>query len=134
MDAANPTWIWLDTDVLRAVHDEQLVEHGGAVGVRDEGLFESALSRPRNLAADGEPDAADLAAAYGHGLAKNRPFVDGNKRTAFVAVELFLTVNGFRLAADDSSCILTMLALAAGDLDEPTFADWLRGHIARRAR
>ena len=94
-------WVWVDPDVLLAAHDEQLEEHGGATGIRDHGLFESAMARPQNLAAYGEPDAAALAAAYGFGLAKNHAFVDGNKRTAFVALELFLELNGFVLAADD---------------------------------
>lgn len=126
------SWIWLDAAVLRAVHEEQLAEHGGASGTRDEALFESALARPLNLAAYGTPDAAALAASYGVGLAKNHPFVDGNKRTAFVAVELFLDLNGYELTADDPSCVLTMLAVAAGTLDEPVFAAWLREHSQRR--
>ncbi|MFO1336843.1 MAG: type II toxin-antitoxin system death-on-curing family toxin [Burkholderiaceae bacterium] len=121
-------WVWLDERVLAAVHDEQLAEHGGATGVRDEGLFESALSRARNLAAYGGPDVADLAAAYGFGIARNHPFVDGNKRTAFVAVELFLALNGHDLAADDADCVLTMLAVAAGEMDEAGFAAWIRAH------
>lgn len=132
MSAANSTWVWLDPQVLRAVHEEQLAEHGGATGTRDEGLFESALARPQNLAAYGEPDVAALAAAYGVGLARNHPFIDGNKRTAFVAVELFLALNGHRLTANDTDCVLTMLAVAAGDLDEPGFAAWLREHVAKR--
>lgn len=126
------SWIWLDTEVLRAVHDEQLAEHGGAAGVRDLGLFESALARPRQLASYGDPDLADLAAAYGYGLAKNHPFIDGNKRTAFVAVELFIDCNGHALVAEDADCVLTMLAVAAGTLDEAQFADWLRQHTAPR--
>jgi death-on-curing protein len=125
-------WVWLDPDVMRAVHEEQLAEHGGASGTRDEGLFESALARPRNQAAYGEPDAAELAAAYGFGIARNHPFVDGNKRTAFVAVELFIELNGFELLADDAQCVLTMLAVAAGQMDEPTFARWLRQHTRAR--
>ena len=128
----NQPWRWLAADVLLAVHEEQLAEHGGAAGVRDLGLFESALARPQNQAAYGNPDAADLAAAYGVGLAKNHPFVDGNKRTAFVAVELFLAINGFDLVADDADCVLTMLAVAAGSLDEPAFAAWLRSHTEPR--
>jgi death-on-curing protein len=127
-------WVWLDADVLRAVHEEQLAEHGGAAGTRDEGLFDSALARPRHVAAYGEPDAADLAAAYGFGLARNHPFVDGNKRTAFVAVELFLELNGFELQASDADCVMTMLAVAAGELDEPAFARWLREHTRERVR
>jgi len=125
-------WVWLQAAVLRAVHDEQLLEHGGASGVRDEGLFESALARPLNLAAYGEPDVAELAASYGYGLARNHPFIDGNKRTAFVAVELFLALNGHELTADDPACVLTMLAVAAGTLAEPDFAAWLREHIRPR--
>lgn len=128
----NQPWRWLAADVLLAVHEEQLAEHGGAAGVRDLGLFESALARPQHLAAYGEPDVAALAAAYGLGLAKNHPFVDGNKRTAFVAVELFLALNGFDLVADDADCVLTMLAVAAGSLDEPAFAAWLRSHTEPR--
>lgn len=125
-------WVWLSAAVLRAVHDEQLLEHGGAAGVRDDGLFESALARPRHMAHCGQPDAADLAAAYGYGLARNHPFIDGNKRTAFVAVELFLDLNGWLLQADDADCVLTMMALASGSLDEAAFASWLRGHMRLR--
>jgi len=130
--AANGGWIWLDAQVMRAVHEEQLAEHGGGSGVRDEGLFDSAMNRPLNLAAYGEPDATALAAAYGFGLARNHPFVDGNKRTAFVAVELFLDLNGWALQASDAECVLTMLALAAGELPEDAFADWLRPRIQPR--
>jgi len=126
--------IWLDAQVMRAVHEEQLAEHGGGSGVRDEGLFESAMNRPLHLAHYGDPDAAALAAAYGFGLARNHPFVDGNKRTAFVAVELFLALNGWDLVADDAQCVMTMLALAAGDLSEEEFAQWLREHLQDRQR
>ena len=132
MSPAQKAWVWLNAQVLRAVHEEQLAEHGGGSGVRDEGLFESAIHRPVNLAAYGEPDVAALAAAYGFGLARNHPFVDGNKRTAFVAVELFLALNGWDVLADDAQCVLTMLALAAGDLGEDDFAQWLRDHIQPR--
>jgi death-on-curing protein len=115
--------------VLLAVHDEQLAEHGGAAGVRDPGLFESAMARPRNLASHARPDEAALAAAYGCGLARNHPFIDGNKRTAFVAVELFLLLNGHELAADDAQCVMSMVAVAAGELDEAGYADWIRRHM-----
>jgi death-on-curing protein len=125
-------WLWLDAAILYAVHDEQLVEHGGISGVRDIGMFESALSRAPNLAAYDKPDFAELAAAYGFGLAKNHPFLDGNKRTAFVAVELFLRLNGYVLSSDDTACILTMLARAAGDIDEANFASWIRQNSAQR--
>jgi death-on-curing protein len=129
---ANDAWVWVDPAVIMAVHDEQLAEHGGAAGVRDAGLLESALARPRNLAHYGAPDVADLAASYAHGLARNHPFIDGNKRTAFVAAELFLALNGHELTADDGDCVITMLSMAAGDIDEPTFAAWLRSHLAPR--
>ena len=123
-------WNWLREDVLYAVHDAQLAEHGGLTGVRDAGLFASALARPQNVAAYGSPDCAELAAAYGYGIARNHPFFDGNKRTAFVAVELFLSVNGFELLADDMSCVLTMLAVAAGELDDASLAGWIRANSA----
>lgn len=129
---SNATWLCLDATVLRAVHEEQLAEHGGAPGTRDDGLFESALARPKNLAAYGEPDVHALAAAHGVGLAKNHPFVDGNKRTAFVAVELFIELNGHELVASDADCVLTMLAVAAGRMDETAFAHWLRQHSRSR--
>jgi len=125
---ANDRWVWIEASVVLAVHDEQLAEHGGASGVRDAGLLESALARPLHLATYGEPDVADLAAAYGFGLARNHPFIDGNKRTAFVAVELFLALNRWSLTADDANCVLTMLALAAGELSETGFATWVRRH------
>ncbi|MFO1227789.1 type II toxin-antitoxin system death-on-curing family toxin [Roseateles sp.] len=125
-------WRWLNADVLQAVHLEQLSEHGGAAGTRDAGLFESALARPQNAALYGDPDAFDLAAAYAVGLAKNHPFVDGNKRTAYVAMELFLVLNGFELTADDASATLTMLAVAAGEMDEAALAQWLRQQCAAR--
>ena len=126
------SWVWLDPSVLLAVHDEQLAEHGGAGGTRDLGLFESALARPQHLATYGQPDAADLAAAYGYGIARNHPFIDGNKRTAFVATELFLALNGLALSADDGACVLVMLSVAAGTLDEAAFAAWIRSHSAPR--
>lgn len=125
-------WIWIDPTVVLAIHEEQLAEHGGSPGVRDVGLLESALARPMNLAAYGEPDVAELAASYGFGIARNHPFVDGNKRTAFVSVELFLRLNGYRLSADDSACVLTMLAVAAGEMGGASFADWLRRHCVGR--
>lgn len=132
MSGPERRWIWIETSVVLAIHEEQLAEHGGGVGVRDNGLLESALARPENLAAYGDPDAAELAAAYGFGIARNHPFVDGNKRTAFVASELFLALNGYRLDADDTDCVLTMLAVAAGELEESAFAEWLRSHSVPR--
>lgn len=124
--------VWIDPAVVFAVHEEQLAEHGGGIGVRDTGLLESALARPKNLMAYGEPDLADLAASYGFGIARNHPFVDGNKRTAFVCVELFLQLNGHRLVAEDAASVLTMLAVASGEMDEAGFAAWLRRHCVKR--
>lgn len=121
-------WVWLAPAVVEAVHAEQLAEHGGAPGTRDAGLLESALARPRHLASYGDPDIADLAVAYGYGVARNHPFIDGNKRTAFVAVELFLALNGADVTATDADCVLTMLDVAAGSLDEAAFAAWIRSH------
>lgn len=129
--AANQVWVWLDPAVILAVHEEQLSEHGGAAGVRDAGLLESALSRPRNLAHYGQPDGFELAAAYAFGLARNHPFIDGNKRSAFVATELFLMLNGWRLTATDVDCVMVMLSLAAGEIDEAHFARWLRERAQR---
>jgi death-on-curing protein len=113
---------------MRAVHEEQLAEHGGGTGVRDANLFASAMARPQQLANYAEPDAADLAASYGVGIARNHPFVDGNKRTAFVAVELFLALNGYALTATDTDCVFTMLDVATGKLEEAAFAAWIRQH------
>lgn len=127
-----PDRVWIDRAVLLAVHDEQLAEHGGALGTRDMGLFESAIARPQQMAHYGKPDAAELAAAYAVGISRNHPFVDGNKRTAFVAAELFLALNGLELKADDAACVMTMLAVAAGRMDEATFVRWLRDHSAPR--
>jgi death on curing protein len=126
------SWRWIDRRALDLLHGQSLSEHGGAGGLRDEGLLESALARPLNLAHDGAPDIADLAAACGVGLAKNHPFVDGNKRAAFLAVGLFLALNGRRLVASQADATLTMLAVAAGQMDEATFARWLRNHSAPR--
>lgn len=124
-------WVWIDPSVILAVHDELIAEHGGSAGIRDRGLLDSALARPLNLAAYAKPDHADLAACYGIGIAKNHPFVDGNKRTAFVAVELFLTLNGWKLTASDTDAVIAMLAVAAGKLDATGFAEWIRRHAER---
>ena len=114
---------------MLALHEEQLSEHGGAVGLRDLGLLQSALARPQHLVAYGQPDVAALAAAYGYGVARNHPFVDGNKRTAFTVTELFLTLNGYELVADDPSCVVTMLRVAEGSVSEAEFADWIRTNL-----
>lgn len=122
-------WIWIATEVAVAAHAEQLAEHGGGVGTRDIGALDSAMARPQNLAEYDEPDAADLAAAYAFAIARNHPFVDGNKRTAAVVSETFLMLNGFSLAATDAELVVAMVALAAGEMSEAELADWFRGHL-----
>ena len=122
-------WVSLDSDALLAAHDEQLAEHGGASGIRDIGMFESALARPKNQAAYGEPDAAALAAAYAFALAKNHPFIDGNKRIALVALESFLVLNGFNLTSDDGPTTLVILSVAAGSFSEEELTTWIRKNI-----
>ena len=124
---------WVDRRALLLLHDESLAEHGGASGLRDNGLLESALARPLNLVAYGTPDIAELAAAYGVGLAKNHAFVDGNKRAAFLAVGLFLMLNGYRLSTTQADATLSMLAVAGGEMDEASFAEWIRAHMQPRA-
>jgi death-on-curing protein len=126
------SWHWIDRRALVLLHGESLAEHGGGEGLRDEGLLESALARPRQLAAYGKPDFAELAASYGFGLAKNHAFVDGNKRAAFLAVGLFLALNGYRLNASQPDATLTVMALAAGELNEEEFGRWIRANSAPR--
>lgn len=121
-------WNWIDKRLLTLLHDESLADHGGASGLRNEGLLESALARPLNLVAYGTPDIAELAAAYGIGLAKNHAFVDGNKRAAFLAVGLFLRLNGHRLNASPAAATIAMMDVAAGTLNDADFADWIRRH------
>ena len=123
------SWIWVATEVAVAAHAEQLAEHGGGEGVRDAGALASAMARPVNLAGYGEPDAAALAAAYAFGIARNHPFVDGNKRTAAVASETFLVLNGRSLQASDAEVVVAFLALAAGELSEEEMADWFRQRL-----
>lgn len=125
-----PSLRWLNREVIIAVHEAQLAEHGGSVGTREAGLLDSALSRPLNRIHYAQPDVFELAAAYGYAISRNHPFIDGNKRTAFVATELFLRLNGKQLSADDADCVLTMLAVAAGDMGEHAFAAWLRQHCS----
>ena len=126
------SWRWIDKQALLLLHGESLAEHGGAAGMRDQGLLDSALARAPNLAAYGEPDVAALAATYGFGIARNHPFVDGNKRAAFLSLGLFLALNDYRLRATQADATVMMLALASGDLDEAEFAGWLRTHIEPR--
>jgi death-on-curing protein len=123
-------WAWVDLEVAIAAHAEQLAEHGGGEGVRDPGALASAMARPQNLAAYGEPDAAALAAAYAFGIARNHPFVDGNKRTAAVVSVSFLFLNGCSFTATPAEVVVAFLALAAGELTEDEMADWFRRNLA----
>lgn len=118
--------VWLSPALILAIHDEQLTEHGGSTGLRDAGLLDSALARPLNRAGYAEPDLAELAACYALGIARNHPFVDGNKRTAFVALEVFLRLNGSVLTAGDAEAVVVMLAMAAGELPDEEFIGWVR--------
>lgn len=119
-------WRWLKEEVIVAVHDEQLAEHGGAEGVRDSGLLSSALARPKNLAEYEKPSAFDLAAAYAAGIVRNHPFIDGNKRMGFLAAYMFLALNGWELDAPEANAAAAMLELAAGEIDEAQFSAWLK--------
>ena len=122
-------WKWIDPKTVQAVHEYQLAEHGGLDGFRDGGLVDSALARPQNLSAYGDPDAVDLAAAYAYGLAKNHGFADGNKRTARVAARLLLADNGGALRFDGMDAVRMVEALAAGTLNEAEVAEWFRARI-----
>lgn len=127
---AQEDWVWVTPAVAMAAHAEQIAEHGGGGdALRDRGLFESAMARPQQLAHYGDPDAAALAASYAYGLARNHPFVDGNKRIAAVVSETFLMLNGFGLAATDAELVVAFLELAAGALSEEELTDWFRQHL-----
>jgi len=122
--------VWLNRRALELLHSESIAEHGGAEGLRDEGLFESALARPQNLLAyEGVTEPARLAAAYAFGLAKNHAFVDGNKRIAFIAAALFQRLNGYRLVAEQAEATLVMLSIASGAFSESELAEWIRKHL-----
>lgn len=125
-------WRWVDKNMLLLLHDESLAEHGGDSGMRDEGLLDSALARPVNLSLYENPDFAALAASYCVGMAKNHPFVDGNKRAAFLAAGLFLLLNGQRLTATQAEATLVVIDVAAGEISEEAFAEWIRQHSATR--
>ena len=118
--------VWLSPQLILAIHDEQLAEHGGSIGFRDPGLLDSALARPLNRADYGDPDIAELAAVYALAIAQNHPFVDGNKRTAYVALEVFLRLNGCRFTVGDAEAVVMMLAMAAGELPDDEFIAWVR--------
>ncbi len=125
-------WRWVRADVVYAIHDAQLAEHGGSPGLRDKGALESALARPRNKAAYGKADAAALAAAYAYGLVRNHPFADGNKRTGWVVARVFLADNGYGLQFDPGDAVRTVEALAAG-MSEAELAGWLRQRTLSRS-
>lgn len=123
-------WRWISLEVVLAVHSRQIAEHGGADGIRDLGLIESALARPINLMSFGDPDAASLAAAYAYGLVSNHGFVDGNKRVAWVTARLFLLANGRKLVFDPVDAIRIMEAASAGQVSQEEVANWFRLRLA----
>ena len=125
-------WKWLDKRLLITLHNESLSLHGGAAGIRNEGLLDFAVNRTPNLALYGTPDYAELAAVYGVGLAKNHAFVDGNKRVAFLSMGLFLMINGWRLKATQVDATLTMLSVASGEVGELELAAWIHRHSIAR--
>jgi len=127
------TPVWIPSSVILAIHEEQILEHGGLGGLRDANLLDSALARPQNAFAYGEEDLCKLAALYAGGIVKNHPFADGNKRTGYVACELFLAANGLTLTASDEECIAMTLALAASEADADAFAAWLRDNVETAA-
>lgn len=127
-------WLWLDAADVAAYHAVQIAEHGGSAGLRDRGLLESALARPRHLAAYGKPGAFELAASYAAGIAKNHPFIDGNKRAAFVASVTFLELNGWQFAATEEASATAFLDLAAGSLTEQEMAGWLKANCRKAGR
>ena len=121
--------VWISRALVLAIHDEQLAEHGGLMGIRDEGLLDSALARPLNRAGYGEPDIAELAALYAIAIARNHPFVDGNKRVGYVAMETFLVLNGCVFTVGDAEAVVMMLAMAAGEETDEAFVGWVRGAV-----
>ena len=122
----NPRWI--DLSVVLAIHEQQIAEHGGSLGIRDLGMIESALGRPQNLLLYNDPDIFDLAAAYGYGLAQNHGFIDGNKRTAYVVTRLFLVLNGYDISASEIEKVITFENVGKGEIDQAALASWLRSH------
>ena len=127
------SWRWLLDGVVLAIHDEQIAEHSGSTGIRDAGLLSSPLARPQHRAHfDGEPSVFDLAAAYAYGIIRNHPFVDGNKRTGFLAVYVFLHMNGWQLKSSEAEAVNMILALAAGEIDESGFSGWLKDKSVTR--
>jgi len=129
------SWHWLLDEVVIAIHDEQIAVHGGSLGIRDSGLLSSALARPKHKANYGDPSVFDLAAAYAYGIIRNHPFVDGNKRTGFLVAYVFLHINGWELRSREVEAVNAVLDLAAGEMDEPFFSEWLKNKsVIRTAR
>ncbi len=121
--------VWLSRDLVLALHDELLARYGGATGVRDDGLLDSALARPLNRAGYGDPDTVELAALYALAIARNHPFVDGNKRAAFASKVLFLRLNGLQLEASEAEAVMTVLRMAAHAMEDDVFTEWVRSHV-----
>lgn len=126
------SWAWIEREAVLCIHEEQLLEHGGGSRIRDASLLDSALARPQQLANYGVADVFDLAAAYAFGIARNHPFIDGNKRTAWVVARVFLILHGWDRNATDEQCYLSMIQLAAGEIEQDAFAAWLRANSERR--
>ena len=124
-----PVWVLRDTVLL--LHEQSLAEFGGLAGIRDEGMLDSALGKPENLIAYGKPNIFDLAASYGFGLVKNHPFIDGNKRVGFVTAVTFLELNGYKFHASEADAAVRTLALAAGEMSEAAYAEWLKANSRR---
>jgi death-on-curing protein len=122
---------WVLREVVSAAHEQSLAQFGGSAGVRDEGLLDSALGKPLNLFAYGKPSLFDLAASYAFGIVKNHPFIDGNKRTGFIVAITFLELNGYKFRASEVEATLQTLALAAGDMSEAAFSQWLKASSKR---
>ena len=125
------TWQWLRQDVVVAIHDEQIAEHGGHPGIRDAGLLSSALARPKNKMVYQTPSVFDIAAAYASSIILNRSFADGNKRTGFLVAYIFLDLNGWNLTAPEAEAVDAVLAMALKDMDEVNFSNWLKDHAIR---
>jgi len=123
--------IWVLREVVLLAHEQSLAQFGGAAGIRDEGMLDSALGRPQNLLSYGKPGVFELAASYAFGLVKNHPFIDGNKRVSFLVAVMFLEINGWRLVADEVDATLRTLALAAGEMTEADYAKWLKENSKR---
>jgi death-on-curing protein len=122
---------WIEKETVLCLHEQSLHEHGGSAGIRDESLLDSALGKPQNLFAYGQPNIFDLAASYAYGLVKNHPFFDGNKRTGFVTAVLMLELNGFQFTAEEADAAVRTLALAAGEMSESGYAAWMESNSHR---